>query len=196
MYDCTKPVSIINNTKKTYLIGAMENPSRDDAGEGWRNVITPKLNKMGIYCFDPTKSETQKVGMSTKEILKKLSGWQLSGHWQKFTETMNKIWRGISYMEEDSVTHEQRMVHIMGDVNYIEQSNFLIFHYTQGDILGGTIAELAIAWYLNIPVYLITDAPRITINKSILYFVLDSGKGRGSIIHNQSELLKLLKETE
>ena len=192
MYKKEDPITITNNVYKTYLIGAMENPGVNDSGEGWRKDITPHLNQRGIYCFDPTKEEVQKVGMPTAELITKLNGWQLSGHWDKFTEYMNKIWRGVSTMEEDHVTQEPRMIHVMGDVDYVEHSDFLILNLHEGDRLGGSIAELTIAWYRGIPVYLITEMPKHKINKSILFFILDSGHGSGTIVRNQSEMLRFL----
>jgi hypothetical protein len=188
VYKPEEPVTIVNNRYKAYLIGAMESPSKNDAGEGWRKQITPHLNSRGIYCFDPTKEETQKVGMPTKELMAKLNGWQLAGHWDKFTEYMSKIWRGVSYMEDQK--NEPRMVHVMGDVDYVEHSDFLIFHLNEGDRLGGSIAELTIAWYRGIPVYLITEMAKHKINKSILFFILDSGHGQGEIFRNQSDCLR------
>jgi hypothetical protein len=189
MFNPKEPVNILNCRFKTYLIGAMEDPSKNDDGEGWRKRITPELNELGIYCFDPTKEETQKVGMPTAELISKLNGWQLGGHWDKFTENMDKIWKGVEIFDEDPITHEPRVTKIMGDVDYVENSDFLIFHLNEGDKLGGTIAELTIAWYRGIPVYLLTDVPKSKINKSILYFVLDSGHRQGRIFKYQSELL-------
>jgi hypothetical protein len=193
MFNSKDPVTIANNAMKCYLIGAMENPGRKDDGEVWRKEITPHLNNLGVYCFDPTKEETQKVGMSTHELIAKLNGWQLGGHYDKFTEYMGKIWRGVSYMEEDPETQEPKMVHVMGDVDYVEHSDFLIFNLHEGDKLGGSIAELTIAWYRGIPCYLITDMPKSKINKSILYFILDSGHGEGKVFKNQEEVLGYVK---
>jgi len=194
MYNKDEPITISNNRLKSYLIGAMESPGDNDDGEGWRKYITPHLNERGIYCFDPTKEETQKVGMPTAELMEKLNGWQLSGHWDLFNEYMGKIWKGVSKMEEDPEIHEPRMTHVMGDVDYVEHSDFLIFRLHENDRLGGSIAELTIAWYRGIPCYLITEMPRHKINKSILYFVLDSGHGCGKIVRNQSEMLRFLDE--
>jgi hypothetical protein len=191
MYTESEPITIANNKFKTYLIGSMESPGKKDAGEGWRKNITPHLNSRGIYCFDPTKEETQKVGMPTKELIEKLNGWQSAGHWDIFTEYMRKIWKGVSFVEEED-NSEPRMIHVMGDVDYVENSDFLIFHLNDGDKLGGTIAELTIAWYRGIPVYLLTDVPKSKINKSILYFILDSGHGQGDIFKTQTDLLRFL----
>lgn len=191
-WDHTKNVSISNCHYKTYLIGSMESPGKGDSGIGWRQDLTPHLNARGVYAFDPTKEEIQKVGMPTKELMAKLHGWQLSGNWELFSEYMNKIWRGVSKVQEHPETHEPQVLHVMGDVDYVENSDFLIWTLQEGDKLGGTIAEATIAWYRGIPVYLVTDVPKSQINKSLLYFVLDSGHGRGKIYKNYGELLSFL----
>ena len=80
----------------------------------------------------------------------------------------------------------------IGDIGYVENSNFLICNYEDGDKLGGTIAEITIAWYRGIPVYLITSAPKSKINKSVLFFILDSGTEQGRIFENQTQLLEFL----
>jgi len=194
MYNRCQPTSISNNKFKTYLIGAMEAPSKNDSGEGWRKTITPQLNMLGVYCFDPTKEETQKVGMPTKELIMKLNQWQENEEWNIYTEYMNKIWRGVSEYTEDEKTHEPKIYHIMGDVDYVEQSDFLTMAYDDGDVLGGTIAELTIAWYRGLPVYLITQCPLKKMNKSILYFILDSGHGKGKIFKTQNEYIHFLSQ--
>jgi len=186
------PVTIVNCLYKTYLIGSMEAPGKDDAGVGWRQILTPCLNQRGIYVFDPTKEEAQKVGCSSEEIGEKLTGWQLGGHWDHFMKTMGAIWRGVTKIEEDPETSEPRVIHIMGDIDYVENSKFLIWYLHEGDKLGGTIAELVMAWMKGIPCYLITEVPKSKINKSILYFLLDSGHGQGRIFKNDGELLSFL----
>lgn len=191
MYDSDKTISIENCLYKCYEIGSMENPGKQDGGVGWRQRLTPELNKRGIYCFDPTREEIAKVGMPTEEFMEKLEGWQKSGHWGHFVNAMRKIWKGVSYTQntEDGKT---QAVHIFGDVSYVENSDFLIWNLDKGDKPGGTLIELAIAWYRGIPVYLITEINKIEINKSILYFVLDSGNGEGGIFKNQTQLLDFL----
>lgn len=191
-WDHTKLANIINCIYKTYLIGSMESPGKKDDGVGWRQELTPHLNSRGIYAFDPTKEEVQKVGMPTKELMAKLQGWQLSGNWELFVDYMRKIWRGVTKIQENPETKEPQMIHILGDVDYVENSDFLIWTLHEGDKLGGTIAELVIAWYRGVPVYLVTDEAKSQINKSLLYFVLDSGHGKGKIFKNYGELLSFL----
>jgi hypothetical protein len=172
----------------------MENPAKLDGGIGWRQSLTPELSKRGIYSFDPTREEIAKVGMPTEEFMEKLTGWQKSGNWKQFIDSMKKIWRGHSYVHVDDVTKTTQAIHIFGDVDYVERSNFLVWNLDEGDRPGGTIIELAIAWYRGIPVYLITQVPKTKINKSILYFILDSGNGQGAIFKNQNQLLEFLDE--
>lgn len=192
MYDNTKDVTIENNKFKAYAIGSMEAPAKNDGGVGWRQKLTPELNDRGIYCFDPTREEIKKVGMPTEEFMEKLSGWQKGGHWNLFVEHMRKIWRGVSYTQEDEETGALQAVHIFGDVSYVENSDFLIWNLDEGDKPGGSLIELAIAWYRGIPVYLITQMPKIKINKSVLYFILDSGNEQGEIFKTQTELLEFI----
>jgi len=187
-------VSIVNNTYKCYMIGSMESPAKDDGGIGWRQALTPALNKRGIYAFDPTREEIKKVGMPAEELMEKLKGWQLSGNWDLFNEYMSKIWRGRSYISEGD-DGEPQMIHVMGDVDYVEHSNFLIWSLDEGDRLGGTIAELVIAWYRGIPVYLVTSVPKSKINKSLLFFLLNSGHGKGRTFKSTSELLEFIDDT-
>lgn len=191
-YDKLKSVSIENCLYKVYEIGSMESPAKLDGGVGWRQKLTPELNNRGIYCFDPTREEIKKVGMPTEEFMEKLDGWQKGGHWKQFIEAMRKIWRGVSYTELDKETGVTQAIHIFGDVSYVENSDFLIWNLDDGDKPGGTIAELTIAWYRGIPVYLITQVPKTKLNKSILYFLLDSGYGQGEIFKTQNELLEFL----
>ena len=192
--DKTKLVTIENCIFKTYLIGSMESPAKKDDGIGWRRQLTPELNARGIYVFDPTREEIAKVGMPTEEFMQKLTGWQKSGNWEKFTESMRTIWRGKSYVDADENTNLTKSIHIFGDIDYVEHSKFLIWNLDEGDKPGGTIIELALAWYRGLSVYLITQMPKTTINKSLLYFVLDSGNGQGGIFKNRHQLLEFLDE--
>ena len=192
--DNSKPITIDNCLFNTYLIGSMENPAKNDGGVGWRANLTPELIKRGIHVFDPTRTEVAKVGMPTEEFLEKLTGWQKSGNWKQFIESMRKIWRGHSYVHYDDVTKSAESIHIFGDCDYVEHSKFLVWNLDEGDKPGGTIIELAIAWYRGIPVYLITQVPKTQINKSILYFVLDSGNGQGAIFKTQNQFLDYIDE--
>ncbi len=194
MTEKEKKLQFSDYVLRTYLIGSMENPADNDGGVTWRRKLTPKLEERKIYVFDPTREEIEKVGMPTEELHKKLTGWQLSGNWDKFCEYMRMIWRGKSELVKDDETKATRLTHILGDVDYVERSDFLIWNHKEGDRPGGTIAELTLAWYRGIPVYLITETPKHKFNKSLLYFILDSGHKEGKIFQNQNQLLEYIDD--
>lgn len=192
IYNNKEKVTIVNNKYKIYMIGSMECPSKNDGGIGWRQKLIPELKKRGIYSFDPTSEEIKKVGWTSQQLAEKIIGWKQSGKWSIFLTIMRKIWRGVTYLETAENGKDPQAVHILGDVDYVENSDFLIWHYDEGDKLGGTIAELVISWYRGIPVYLITQAAISKMNSSILFFLFDSGNGQGEIFKTQNELLQFI----
>lgn len=184
----------IDNKLRSYLIGSMENPALKDGGRGWRQELTPELEKRGIYVFDPTRSEQDRIGMPTEEMIDKLRGWQLSGNYKLFIENMRLIWRGRTEARPIEGKIEPDVIRILGDIDFVENSDFIIWNHKEGDKPGGTIAELVIAWYRGIPVYLVTTMPKSEFNKSLLYFLLDSGKGQGRVFQNFTLLLEFLDD--
>jgi hypothetical protein len=187
---------------KTYLIGAMEKTSDGGCGESWRHILSPKLKERDIFVFDPTTMERQKTGMTTKEINEKLTGWITSGNIDKFLETMDCIWEGKTIVVEDQSIKEEQVMHMFGDKEYVFHSDFLILHFAKGDSWGGTLIEIAIAYYLTkIPIYLVTKEPISTINKSALKHILMSGQKRGDyanhnpVFANFTALLEYLDKT-
>ena len=187
--DNSKAISVSNNTYRTYLVGSMESPAKADGGKGWRQVLTPELVSRGIYSFDPTREEVSKVNMSTKKFIKVVKKYQKDEATEKFLDAMDKIWLGVNK------TIDNQSVHVFGDISYVENSDFLIWNLDAGDKPGGTIIELTIAWYRNIPVYLISKVPPEEINTSIYYFVLSSGHRQGRHFETQEDLLAHLDET-
>jgi hypothetical protein len=187
-----KPISIINCTYKTYLVGSMEDTANSDGGVGWRNHLTPDLNSRGIYAFDPTKEESKKTGMSTEKLIKTMNNALEKGDFEYFRNLMKKVWKGVDKFIVDSKTKESIQVKILGDIGYVENSEFLIWHHRDGDKPGGTIAELVIAWSKGIPVYLVTEVEPRKMNKSLLYFLFDSGNGEGKIFKNFKEMFKFI----
>ena len=188
--DWTTPITVENNTKIVYLIGSMEAPAENDGGVGWRQYLTPRLNWRGIYCFDPTFEEKAKIGMPTPEFMVKLNELVLNEDWTEFILQMRKVWKGRTYMQQ--LRGREVMLHILGDIQYVEASDFLVWHHKEGDKPGGTLAELIIAWMRGIPVYLITEMSPSKLNKSILYFLLDSGHEQGRIFKTFDEFLTFI----
>lgn len=186
----SKPITIDNKLFVTYMIGSMESTADNDGGIGWRKYLTPMLNSRGIYAFDPTREEIAKVGLPTNEFLAKLSELVDDENYNEFLIQMGKIWKGNTYTKLENGSYEMR--HVMGDINYVEYSNFLIWHHKEGDKPGGTIAELVIAWTRGIPVYLVTEMDIQKMNKSILFFLLDSGHRQGRVFKSFKGLLQFL----
>ena len=129
---------IINQHIKCYLIGAMESTNSDDEGTGWRSKLRPELekrvdeNKNPIYVFDPTIHEKEKVGMTTKEFHAQMDKWISSGNIQKVGDGMDCIWKGKTYTTEDDKGNIDQH-HILGDIDYVRKSNFLILNIEEGD---------------------------------------------------------------
>jgi hypothetical protein len=120
--------------------------------------------------------EKHKTGMETKEINEKINIWLTTGWKIKFLEVMDKIWRGITVTLEDTADKVPQIYHILGDRDYVLQSNFLILRYKEGDVWGGTKTEINLAHYLaHIPIYLVTTSTLSSINKSDLYHIMMSG---------------------
>lgn len=186
--DWTKPITIENSTKVVYLIGSMESPADSDGGTGWRDYLTPRLEWRGVYSFNPTREELAKIGMPTAQFMEKLTQLELEDDWEEFVRLMKKVWKGNTYTEK-LPNNEYKLVRILGDIDYCESSDFLIWNHKDGDKPGGTIAELIIAWMRGIPVYLVTEMPIVKMNKSLLYFLLDSGHGQGRIFKSFDDLL-------
>ena len=175
-------IEIIGDKMKTYLVGAMECTADEDGGKGWRDYIKPKLEARDIYVFDPSFEEMIKVGMPTKEFHEKLNGLKRSGHWDIYVSEMDKIWKGKSYIDE-----EKKLMHIMGDKDYVMNSTFITARIAPQDKPCGTYGEIYQAWLFNIPVYLIADMPKSDLNGSLIYWVLSSG---GEIFPNWSQYLE------
>lgn len=187
---------------KTYLIGAMEKTSDGSFGEGWRQQLSPKLKARDVFVFDPTSMEKQKTGMETAKINEKINGWITSGHIVEFLEVMDCIWEGKTIVVNDVTIKEDQILHMLGDKEYVYNSDFLILYYKKGDIWGGTLIEIALAYYVTkIPIYLVTQDPISSINKSALKHILMSGVKRGDyknhnpVFNSFTSLLEYLDKT-
>lgn len=190
--DWSKPITINNNLYRSYLIGSIEITGKKDSGAGWRKELTPKLNALGIYCFDPVSLEEKKISMPQEDFLKKLVNVRKNGRMEFFMENMEKIWKGLDVIEEENGKPISKR--ILGDLGYTTNSDFLVFNLHPEDRPGGSIIEMAYAHQAGIPTYLITEVPLYKLNSSILYFILDSGRGQGGVFKSQDDLLEHLEE--
>lgn len=190
---------IINPYIKSYLIGPMEKTKAGDSGRGWRDKIRPELENLvdsngnPVYVFDPTREEQNKVGMETKMFHKKILGWIAGGNNDKVAEGTTLIWKGKSYLEPISDDPTQsKLIHIMGDIDYVRNSTFLIMRMEEGDAPCGTYMETGIALEHNIPIYVVQTMPRENYPVSFTGAVFASG---GQFFNNPTQLIEFLQTT-
>ncbi len=185
---------IINDWLKTYLIGPMEEVAENDGGRNWRKDLSIELNKRidnnnnPIYIFDPTLEEQNKINMESEIFHKKVKGWLSCGKNDEVKKYANLIWKGKTYLEKDG-EGKARLVKVLGDIDYVVNSDFLIARMNKGDSPCGTFGESAIAVEHNIPIYVIQTMPRIEYKGSFVHFVFASG---GQFFNTQNELLEFL----
>ena len=182
---------VINDWLKTYLIGPMEDTEANDGGRGWRAKLREELAKRKdvdgreIYVFDPTLEEQSKIGMESEEFHKKVQGWLASGNNDLIAEHGALIWKGKTYLEK-SEEGRARLIHILGDVDYVTNSNFLIMRMEPKDRPCGTFMEAGIALEHNIPIYVIQTMSRTDYPGSFIHAVFATG---GAFFYNETELL-------
>lgn len=138
----------------TYLAGAIE-ADKKEGGCGWRDNITPALDKAGIYVQDPCKTEPLVTGMDVMEAQEKFNGWIQSGNYNKFDEKFEKV--------------------VQKDIRMVHRSDFLIVHLFPDIPTTGTIHEMAEAWRLHKPIYLIWSTAKTKLSKWALYLATSSG---------------------
>lgn len=180
---------IINTYIKCYLIGPIEQTKAGDSGTGWRDKLKPELESLinsdgnPLYVYDPCAEEANKIGFSPKEFHKKLKGWLASGNNDKIAEGSNLIWKGKSYLEEG------KLIHILGDIDYVRTSKFLIMRMEEGDTPCGTYMEAGIALEHDIPIYVIQTMPR---EKYPISFVGAVFATNGKFFDNPTQLVEFL----
>ncbi len=168
----------------TYLIGSMEKPAEKDDGSSMREDVEKELILRDVYPINPVKLETSKTGMSVEEAKEKMTGWISSGNWEKFAEVSKKIWMG-----EDVVLEGGALAHLMGDMDYVIASNWITMSYRKGDQPCGTFAEVGVAVYKGIPVYLITNFIKRDLPKSLLQLILCT---EGEVFENLHQYLEFI----
>ena len=187
-------MQIINDWIKTYLIGPMETTKAKDGGRGWRSEVRKELKKRidkngnPVYIFDPTLEEQNKTGMEAETLHKKIKGWLASGHNAKVKKNGKLIWKGKTYIEKTE-EGKARLVHIMGDIDYVRNSNFLIARMEFGDDPCGTFGEGGIALEHDIPIYVIQTMPRTHYKGSFTQWVYAS---EGGFFNSITDLMEFL----
>jgi hypothetical protein len=130
---------------RAYLAGAIEHAP--DGGKEWRKQMTSLLeSSIGHQVYDPTSEEVQVLEPEESQNFRKLKSKDLSG----FRKIITRI------LDHDIYTLTQKIDYVvcLWD-NYVKDG-------------GGTQGELTLAYYHNIPVYLVTEIPTSEISSWIL----------------------------
>ena len=188
---------IINDWLKTYLIGPMEEVASGDGGDGgrgWRGMLREEFSKRftdnnnGVFVFDPTLEEVSKVGMESETLHAKIKGWLASGNNHKIKEYGSLIWEGKTYIEQTE-EGKANLVHVMGDIDYVKNSDFIIARMEKGDRPCGTFFEVGIALEHKKPIYVIQTMARSEYSGSFVQAVFTSN---GDFFNSQTELLEFI----
>lgn len=130
---------IINTYLKSYAVGPIEKVAAGDSGRGWRDKLTDALlplrdeNNNPIYLFNPVAEENNKTGYEPAPFHKKLKGWIASGKNDLVAEYTDLIWRGKHSLETNA-RGEVHLVSVMGDCDYVLNSNFIILRMEEHDV--------------------------------------------------------------
>jgi hypothetical protein len=136
----------------TYLAGSIQ--FSEDMGIGWRQEITPFLEKLGLEVLDPCKLEPEKMKNFRPNRLPPFT-YNLHGE-----KVQIKTWHDLAETNDKRLYKRfQRMMRavIHFDLDIVEQeTDFVICLWTESTGRGaGTHSELCAAFRKNIPVYCI-----------------------------------------
>ena len=124
-----------------------------------------------------------------KAFHKKLRGWIEGGNNDLIAEGTNLIWHGKTYLEPSDNPAVNKLIHIMGDIDYVRNSSFLICRIEEGDSPCGTFFEVGIALEHKIPIYVIQTMTR---DKYPVSFVGAVFATNGGFFDNPTQLLEFL----
>jgi len=179
----------------SYTAGAIEAVSSKEM-KSWRKEISEKLCSSDLGIYDPLDQESNKVGQESGKYVEYITGLKQGGHWDKFSEEMQKIWWGkIDITKLDKIRlliylYEKARLegNYLSDFPYwadyeaVVRSDFLIAYLPKDIRTVGTILEIHICYLFNIPIYLILpDHPKTEANSTLIDMVMKSG---GEIFYN------------
>ncbi len=186
----------------TYLAGYIENDPK--TAISWRDEIISKLSspKLIIYC--PIKYEAMKTGKSAGDHIKYVVGLKPGGHGEVFKQEMSKIWWGnvnpgkykfevIKQFQYRKIidSNKESDLPYWGDFEAVARSDFIILKYKKDIPSWGTPAEALTAFFLDIPIYVISDVPKTQMNSSLLWWVVETN---GEVFYKLEECVKFIKE--
>ena len=154
----------------TYLAGPIEQDT-SDGGQSWRNLVTPTLDEAGVYVQDPCKTEPLATGMDVVTAQDQFNRWIRGGRYDLFADKFKMV-----------VDKDMRMV---------DRSDFIIVHLFPDIGTTGTIHEMARAWRLKKPIYLVYYGAVSSISKWALYLTTSSG---GKVFPNKKQCSDFIAE--
>jgi len=189
----------------TYTAGAIEAVSSKEM-KGWRAEIREKLSSPDLGIYDPVEQESNKVGKESGKQVEYITGLKQGGHWDIFSEEMNKIWWGkvdttkldkirlLIYLYEKARLEGNYLTDFQywADYEAVVRSDFLVT-YLQKDVkTTGTILEMHICYLFKIPIYLILpDHPKTEANSTLIDMVMKSG---GEIFYSINEACTFIRD--
>jgi len=189
----------------TYTAGSIESASEKEM-KSWRKEIMEKLASPDLGIYDPVEQEANKVGQESGKQVIYITGLKQSGHWDKFSEEMQKIWWGkiditkldkirlLIYLYEKSRLEGNFLTDFSywADYEAVVRSDFLITYYPKEVKTVGTILEMHICYLFAIPIYLILpDHPKTEANSTLIDMVMKSG---GEIFYSIGECCNFIRE--
>jgi len=157
----------------TYLIGSMEKTAEGDDGSSKREKLQEELIARKIYPINPVQSEKYKINMNTDKAKEQMDAWLKEKKVSEFKDFSRLIWKGKYLIDK-----KYGLIHIPGDIDYVNMSDWITCVYNKGDRPCGTYGESFMSFEHDIPVYLITDVEEEDsqeIPKSFLQSIYGSG---------------------
>ena len=189
----------------TYTAGAIEAISAKEM-KSWRAEIREKLRSPDLGIYDPVEQEATKVGKESAKQVEYIAGLKQGGHWEKFSEEMEKIWWGtidtrkldrirlLIYLYEKARLEGNYITDFKywGDYEAVVRSDFIITYMPKDVKTTGTILEVHICYLFGIPVYLILpDSSKTEANSTLIDIVMKSG---GEVFYSINDCCKTIKE--
>jgi hypothetical protein len=189
----------------TYTAGAIEAVSNKEM-KSWRAEIREKLASPDLGIYDPVEQESFKVGKESGKQVEYITGLKQGGHWDKFSEEMEKIWWGkidtkkydrirlLIYLYEKARLEGNYLTDFpyWGDYEAVVRSDFIITYLPKDTKTVGTLLEVHICYQFGIPVYLILpDSSKTDTNSTLIDTVMKSG---GEIFYSINECCSFIKE--
>lgn len=192
-----------------YCAGPIESMKLDESGEPWKQALIKGLEAPNVYPYNPVTNESLKTGTTSDKTCQCIKGLKQSGHWKDFDAKLREIWwAGIDpgynkfdilkdfqcRARENLITPEEFAM--LGDFPAVASSSFITVYIPKDTKTVGSYAELTLAYFLNIPVYLILDGhTKSEANSTLLFLTRQSNNlGENNIFYNVQDAVKQIRQ--